>query len=257
MKLRFIILLILSITLSNCTIHKKRYSRGFTVERNSTFNSFSKKKETSLKHEEKHTQEEQISAQDSTLILTHSQSSSETREKQENSNTYEKKLKKSLNLAKNKLVPTKALRKIENLIVPVLKQVENEKKINNTNALIGLTMFIIGILFTTLILLPIASEINMIVLLSLSFLSLYIFTLKSFKDIRERKVKNKWISIVNFVILCIILALAMLLNLIGLLFSLSYLEPVLIILLLLVALIIILLFLILLLYFIKSMRAKH
>ena len=257
MKNKYIILLILSVFLSNCTIHKKKYSRGFTIEKNNSFKAASKKEKKSLSNQAEKIKAEVTSPSNSTLTQIEEQYTSEPVEEKENtysSDFYENKLNKDLNLPKEKLVPTKVLNEI--IVPPDERGDEEEEEVDNIYATTGLVIFSIGVILTSLILSTATSGIIIILLITLSFLSLYVLTVKSFKEIRTKKVRNKWVTSVNIGIITIILAASISgLLLIGL-FSLYYLETVLILLILAGILLLALLLFITLFSFIRSIRSR-
>ncbi len=209
MKLKFIILLILSISLSNCTIHKKKYSRGFTIEKNNSFSTTSKKKKESFIYLQNDTKIDEVSSLDSTFIITHEQNTSKIIEKKKKSKTselYQKEIKKELNHSIQYLVQTKALRKFKNIIPPVSEKEEQKEKKNNVFGALGLSFLIFSIAIIPLTLVLGLSFEFIIVSILLSLILLYIFTLISFKKMKENKLRNEDISIINFVMISILYA---------------------------------------------------
>lgn len=268
MKFNFTLLLLLSILLTNCTIHKKRYSRGYTIERNNTFRSYST---NNVKHKKAMVSETDEIVEIETLdIETTNQKlpitkdslkpSADIIEKEEvKTNNHElynhniSSIKKESSSKRKRITPTKPIHKIKEHISP-----SRDTEVNNTFGILALVILILAIITVLLSIFSIApfTLSSLIILAGLACILFYILTLNSFKEIRTHKVRNKWVSIVNFSIISIVLVASMFgLLLVGL-FSLFYIDTVIILSILGGILILSLLLFILLFSFIKSMRSR-
>jgi hypothetical protein len=207
MNLKLTAFLILSILLSNCTIHKKRYSRGYTIERNNTFKSSSKKEGQLFTSEKANIEAEIITNLDSTLSTASTvQNPSKSIEKKTYSKTssfHKKRLKSYERSSKIHFSPTKTLSKIEKHIVPIVERKE-ELKDNNNYGILGLLFFILSIVFIPWSLTINLSAVIIIICVILFLILFYLFTLFSFKEMKTKTLRNEFISILNFVLISIL-----------------------------------------------------
>ena len=238
MKFNCILLLTLSVLLSSCSIYKKRYSRGFTIERNKTYNKVSPQKDNQTFNSSTPSltlTADETPSTDSTFIFETEQEitkiidTTEPLETKSNSNpiyTYlknKKKLNHSITpLKTNYLKKIKTHASVVSDKIIVQNETVNQPEKNNVYGIIGVLAFVFALIVIGLVLLNVLtlSLIFLIGLAVLSFVYLYVLLLLSFLEMIKGKIRNKWVSVLGMYILsfmfyaiCLGLVLAILLSL--------------------------------------------